>query len=106
MPQPPSLNEDVSDKPRWAQVRGKWGGLDLAPHQAFEVALSVEALDVGKATDRALVDEDIRDGLPVHTTRELLKRDARRAAGRVDNLEAVASPREEPSGASNARSVS
>jgi hypothetical protein len=65
MPQPPSLNEDVSDKPRWAQVRGKWGGLDLAPHQAFEVALSVEALDVGKATDRVLVDEDIRDGLPV-----------------------------------------
>jgi hypothetical protein len=48
-------------------------GLDLAPHQTFEVARAVEALDVGEAANRALIDEYIGDGLTVRAQRELLE---------------------------------
>lgn len=42
MPQPPCFNEDVSDDLQW--VQRKWG-LDLAPHQTFELARAVEDPD-------------------------------------------------------------
>ena len=56
-------------------MQSKWG-LDLAPHQTSEVARAVEAVDVCEAAYRALVHEDIGNGLPVHAPRELLERDA------------------------------
>src|SRR3712207_5416480 len=99
-PTPPARN-----RCRWHRLE-TLSGLDLTADQAFEVARAVERLDVAEAADRAAVYEEVGHRLPVGAVGELLEGDARRAVGRVDDVDEVAPARQEAPGTPAAEGAS